>query len=248
MYTQDNKFYIAHGPQGAICINGKMANRHGLIAGATGTGKTVSLQVIAESFCQAGVPCFMADIKGDLSGISQPGKISSFIEKRIPEFGLNPEVLNFEGCPVRFYDVFGKQGHPMRTRMSNMGPLLLSRLLGLNDVQSGVLNIVFKVADERGLLLDDIKDLRAMLDYVGKHASEYTTKYGNVSQASIGAIQRSLLVLEDQGGDKFFGEPSFDIHCLRWVTWRNPNSYSSLTKPTCYLKTRLKRLSTRLSK
>ena len=214
MYTQDNKFYIAHGPQGAICINGKMANRHGLIAGATGTGKTVSLQVIAESFCQAGVPCFMADIKGDLSGISQPGKISSFIEKRIPEFGLTPEVLNFEGCPVRFYDVFGKQGHPMRTRMSNMGPLLLSRLLGLNDVQSGVLNIVFKVADERGLLLDDIKDLRAMLDYVGKHASEYTTKYGNVSQASIGAIQRSLLVLEDQGGDKFFGEPSFDIQDL----------------------------------
>ena len=179
-----------------------MANRHGLIAGATGTGKTVSLQVIAESFCNAGVPCFMADIKGDLSGISQPGKISGFIQKRIPEFGLNEEELEFAGCPVRFYDVFGKQGHPMRTRVSNMGPLLLSRLLGLNDVQSGVLNIVFKVADERGLMLDDLKDLRAMIDYVGKHASEYTTKYGNVSTASIGAIQRSLLVLEDQGGEK----------------------------------------------
>ena len=210
----DNKLYIAHGPEGAICINGKMANRHGLIAGATGTGKTVSLQVIAESFCNAGVPCFMADIKGDLSGISQPGKISGFIQKRIPEFGLNEEELEFAGCPVRFYDVFGKQGHPMRTRVSNMGPLLLSRLLGLNEVQSGVLNIVFKVADERGLMLDDLKDLRAMIDYVGKHASEYTTKYGNVSTASIGAIQRSLLVLEDQGGEKFFGEPSFDIYDL----------------------------------
>lgn len=208
---KDNQFYIAHGPNGAICINGKMANRHGLIAGATGTGKTVSLQVIAESFCQAGVPCFMADMKGDLSGISQPGRISSFIEKRIPEFGLNAEELEFDGCPVRFYDVFGKQGHPMRTRISNMGPLLLTRLMGLNDIQGGVLNIVFKVADERGLMLDDLKDLRSMLDYVGKHASEYTTKYGNISTASIGAIQRSLLALEDQGANQFFGEPSFDI-------------------------------------
>ena len=155
---KDNQFYIAHGPEGAICINGKMANRHGLIAGATGTGKTVSLQVIAESFCNAGVPCFMADMKGDLSGISQPGKVTGFIEKRMPEFGLEEADLQFEGCPVRFYDVFGKEGHPMRTRMSNMGPLLLSRLLGLNDIQSGVLNIVFKVADERGLLLDDLKE------------------------------------------------------------------------------------------
>lgn len=208
---KDNQFYIAHGPNGAICINGKMANRHGLIAGATGTGKTVSLQVIAESFCQAGVPCFMADMKGDLSGISQPGKISSFIEKRIPEFGLNQDELQFEGCPVRFYDVFAEQGHPMRTRISNMGPLLLSRLLSLNDIQSGVLNIVFKVADERGLLLDDLKDLRSMLDYVAKHATEYTTKYGNISTASVGAIQRSLLALEDQGANLFFGEPAFDI-------------------------------------
>ena len=214
MYTQDNKFYIAHGPEGAICINGKMANRHGLVAGATGTGKTVTLQVIAESFSKAGVPCFMADMKGDLSGISQAGSISSFIEKRIPEFGMNQAELEFEGCPVRFYDLFGEQGHPMRTRISNMGPLLLSRLLGLNEVQSGVLNIVFKVADERGLLLDDLKDLRSMINYVGKHASEYTTQYGNISTASIGAIQRSLLALEDQRGDLFFGEPSFDIHDL----------------------------------
>ena len=211
---KDNQFYIAHGPNGAICINGKMANRHGLIAGATGTGKTVSLQVIAESFCQAGVPCFMADIKGDLSGISQPGKVSSFIEKRIPEFGLNQEELAFEGCPVRFYDVFGKQGHPMRTRVSNMGPLLLSRLLGLNEVQSGVLTIVFKVADERGLLILDLKDLRSVLDYVSKHAKEYTTKYGNIAPQTIGAIQRALLQLESQGAEQFFGEPAFDIQDL----------------------------------
>ncbi len=208
---KDNQLYIAHGPEGAICLNPKMANRHGLIAGATGTGKTVTLQVIAESFSQAGVPCFMADMKGDLSGIGQPGKVTGFIEKRMAEFGLNQDSLEFEGCPTRFYDVFGEQGHPMRTRISNMGPLLLSRLLGLNDTQSGVLNIVFKVADERGLLLDDLKDLRSMLDYVAKNAKELGTKYGNIAAASVGAIQRSLLALEDQGADKFFGEPSFDI-------------------------------------
>ena len=187
-----------------------MANRHGLIAGATGTGKTVTLQVMAESFCQAGVPCFMADMKGDLSGISQTGAMSSFIEKRLPEFGLeNPE---FQACPVRFYDVFGEQGHPIRATISQMGPLLLSRLLGLNDTQEGVLNIVFRIADERGLQILDMKDLRSMLDYVSKHAREYTTTYGNISAATVGAIQRSLLQLEDQGANKFFGEPSFDIH------------------------------------
>ena len=168
-----------------------MANRHGLIAGATGTGKTVTLQVMAESFCQAGVPCFMADMKGDLSGISQTGAMSSFIEKRLPEFGLeNPE---FQACPVRFYDVFGEQGHPIRATISQMGPLLLSRLLGLNDTQEGVLNIVFRIADERGLQILDMKDLRSMLDYVSKHAREYTTTYGNISAATVGAIQRSLL-------------------------------------------------------
>ena len=141
-----------------------MANRHGLIAGATGTGKTVTLQVMAETFCQAGVPCFMADMKGDLSGISQTGKMSSFIEKRLPEFGIeNPE---FQPCPVRFYDVFGEQGHPMRATISQMGPMLLSRLLQLNETQDGVLNIVFRIADDRGLLLLDLKDLQAMLDWV----------------------------------------------------------------------------------
>jgi hypothetical protein len=189
-----------------------MANRHGLIAGATGTGKTVTLQVMAETFCQAGVPCFMADMKGDLSGISQVGKLSGFIEKRMPEFGIeNPE---FQACPVRFFDVFGEQGHPMRATISQMGPMLLSRLLQLNETQDGVLNIVFRIADDRGLLLLDLKDLQAMLDWVSKHTREYTTKYGNISVQTIGAIQRALLQLENQGADKFFGEPSFDIQDL----------------------------------
>ena len=212
MLDKERGLYIAHCANGALSITGKMANRHGLIAGATGTGKTVTLQVMAETFCQAGVPCFMADMKGDLSGISQVGKMSGFIEKRLPEFGIeNPE---FQSCPVRFFDVFGEQGHPMRATISQMGPQLLSRLLQLNETQDGVLNIVFRIADERGLLLDDLKDLRAMLDWVSQHAKEYTTKYGNITTATIGAIQRSLLQLEQQGADKFFGLPSFDIYDL----------------------------------
>ena len=203
---------MAHCEDGALSIQSKMANRHGLIAGATGTGKTVSLQVLAETFSQIGVPCFMADMKGDLSGISQKGQMSGFIEKRLPEFGIeNPE---FQACPVRFYDVFGEEGHPIRATVSQMGPQLLSRLLGLNETQDGVLNIVFRIADERGMMIIDLKDLRAMLEYVSKHAKEYTMKYGNVSTASIGAIQRALLQLEAQGADKFLGEPSFDIYDL----------------------------------
>ena len=212
MYDNERGLYIAHCSNGALSITGKMANRHGLIAGATGTGKTVTLQVMAETFCQAGVPCFMADMKGDLSGISQVGKMSGFIEKRLPEFGIeNPQ---FQSCPVRFFDVYGEQGHPMRATISQMGPMLLSRLMGLNETQDGVLNIVFRIADERGLLLLDLKDLRSMLDWVSKHAKEYTTKYGYVTSATIGAIQRALLQLENQGADKFFGEPSFDIYDL----------------------------------
>ena len=209
MYDKERGFYIAHCSNGALSIQGKMANRHGLIAGATGTGKTVTLQVMAETFCQAGVPCFMADMKGDLSGISQPGKMSGFIEKRLPEFGL--ESPEFQACPVRFFDVYGEQGHPMRATISQMGPQLLSRLMSLNDTQDGVLNIVFRIADERGLLLIDIKDLRSMLDWVSKNAKQYTTKYGNISVQTIGAIQRALLQLEQQGADRFFGEPAFDI-------------------------------------
>lgn len=212
MYDQNKGLYVAHCNKGPISIIGKMANRHGLIAGATGTGKTVTLQVLAETFSQAGVPCFMADMKGDLSGISQTGKLSSFIEKRCAEFGIeNPQ---FQPCPVRFYDVFGEKGHPMRSTISEMGPQLLSRLLGLNDVQSGILDIIFRVADDKGLLLIDIKDLRAMLNYVSEHAAEYRSTYGNISPASIGAIQRAMLSLENQGADQFFAEPSFEIEDL----------------------------------
>lgn len=212
MYDKEKGLYVAHGPNGPITICGKMANRHGLIAGATGTGKTVTLQVLAETFCQAGVPCFMADMKGDLSGISQTGTMNGFIEKRCAEFGItSPE---FGSCPVRFFDVFGEQGHPMRTTVSEMGPQLLARLLELNETQTGILNIVFRIADDRGLLLIDMKDLRSMLDYVAKNAKEYTSSYGNITTQSVGAIQRALLTLENQGADKFFAEPAFDIYDL----------------------------------
>ena len=215
MYDKERGLYIAHCDNGNLCITGKMANRHGLIAGATGTGKTVTLQVMAETFCQAGVPCFMADMKGDLSGISQPGRMSGFIEKRLPEFfGGEQLPMDFQSCPVRFYDVYGEQGHPMRATVSQMGPQLLSRLLGLNDTQDGVLNIAFRIADERGLLILDLKDLRSVLDFVSKNAKQYTTKYGNISTQSVGAIQRALLQLENQGADRFFGEPAFDIQDL----------------------------------
>ena len=212
MLDKERGLYVAHCANGPISIVGKMANRHGLVAGATGTGKTVTLQVLAETFCQAGVPCFMADMKGDLSGISQVGKLSGFIEKRLPEFGIeNPQ---FQSCPVRFFDVFGEQGHPMRSTISNMGPDLLGRLMELNETQTGVLNIVFKIADDNGLLLIDVKDLRAMLNFVGQNAAEFTVQYGMISTMTIGAIQRALLALESQGADKFFGEPSFDIYDL----------------------------------
>ncbi len=208
----NNKLYVAHCDNGELCLTGKMCNRHGLIAGATGTGKTVTLQVLAETFSQAGVPVFAADMKGDLSGISQEGKMSGFIEKRCPEFGIeNPE---FNGCPTRVYDVFGEQGTAMRTTVSEMGPQLMARLMELNDVQAGVLNVVFRIADDKGLLLIDLKDLRLMLDFVGKNASMFTTQYGNISSASIGAIVRSVLAIESEGGDKFFGEPAFDINDL----------------------------------
>ena len=212
MYDSNHGLWIAHCENGPLSIVGKMANRHGLVAGATGTGKTVTLQVMAESFCQAGVPCFMADMKGDLSGISQPGRTNGFIEKRMPEFGIeNPQ---FQSCPVRFYDVFGEQGHPMRCTISQMGPQLLTRILGLTDAQEGVLNIMFRIADERGLLLDDIKDMRACLTYISQHASEYSQVYGNIASVSVGGIQRALLTLENEGADKLFGQPSFDIYDL----------------------------------
>jgi hypothetical protein len=209
---KDGQLYIAHCDNGNINLVGNMANRHGLIAGATGTGKTVTLQVLAETFSQAGVPCFMADMKGDLSGISQAGRLSGFIEKRMPEFGIeNPQ---FAGCPTRFFDVFGEQGFPMRATVSAMGPQLLARLMELTEVQAGVLNAVFRIADDNNLLLIDLKDLKLMLDFVGKNAAKFTTEYGNIALASIGAIQRSVLQIESEGGDKFFGEPAFDVEDL----------------------------------
>jgi DNA helicase HerA-like ATPase len=203
--------YVAHGTS-PIYLNAQMANRHGLIAGATGTGKTVSLQVLAEAFSADGIPVFMADVKGDLSGIGKPGAMNKIIEKRTQEFGLHD--FNFQSYPTCFYDVFGKQGHPFRTTISGMGPLLLARLLNLNDVQTGALNLVFRIADDNGLLLIDLKDLRLMLEYVGNNAKQFTTSYGTVTGMSIGAIQRGLLSLETQGGDSFFGEPDFDIYDL----------------------------------
>jgi DNA helicase HerA-like ATPase len=186
-----------------------LANRHGLITGATGTGKTITLQTMAESFSRIGVPVFMADVKGDLTGISQVGSLSDKIASILKERGLQPPAPS--RCPATLWDVFGEQGHPVRATVSDMGPLLLSRMLALNEIQQGVLQLVFKIADDSGLLLLDLKDLRAMLQYVGDNAAQFTTEYGNVSAASIGAIQRGLLQIEEQGGEQFFGEPMLNI-------------------------------------
>src|SRR5512139_3289885 len=187
----------------------QMANRHGLITGATGTGKTVTLQTLAEHFSRIGVPCFMSDVKGDLSGISQPGGGNAKVAERVAMLKL--DGFEHQGYPVTFWDPFGEGGHPVRATVSDMGPLLLSRMLDLNETQSGVLNLVFKVVDDNGLLLLDLKDLRSMLAFVGDNARQFTTEYGNVSAASIGAIQRGLLALESQGGDQLFGEPMLNI-------------------------------------
>lgn len=204
-----NPLLIAtHGDVACSILPGQ-ANRHGLITGATGTGKTVSLQKLAESFSLLGVPVFMADVKGDLTGISQTGSVSGKLAAVLQERGI--AVPEPQACPVTLWDVFGEQGHPVRATISDMGPLLLARMLDLNDTQSGVLNLVFKIADDNGLLLLDLKDLRSMLQYVADNSKQFTTQYGNVSAASVGAIQRGLLALESQGGDKFFGEPMLNI-------------------------------------
>ncbi|MBL8385478.1 MAG: DUF853 domain-containing protein [Burkholderiales bacterium] len=189
-----------------------LANRHGLITGATGTGKTVTLQKLAESFSAIGVPVFMADIKGDLTGIARPGKASPRLAERLAALKL--EEPAWAGCPVTLWDVFGEKGHPVRATISDMGPLLIGRMLNLNDTQEGVLQLVFKIADDNGLMLLDLKDLRAMLQFVGENASKFTTEYGNISAASVGAIQRGLLAIEAQGGEKFFGEPMLNIDDL----------------------------------
>ena len=193
-----------------VYLEPTMANRHGLIAGATGTGKTITIKVLAESFSEMGVPVFLADIKGDLAGTCKKGEESEGVLKRVDKLAL--DNFDFKSFPVRFYDVFGEKGHPIRTTVSDMGPILLSRLLNLTEIQTGVLNIVFHIADDSDLLLIDLKDLRSMLTFVGNHLNEFTLEYGNMTKQSIGAIQRALLVLEDEGGNLFFGEPMMDIN------------------------------------
>lgn len=205
---KDKKIFMARADEPLFMLP-QMANRHGLIAGATGTGKTITMKVMAESFSDMGVPVFLADAKGDLTGMCMPGEDSENIRSRAEKFAL--ENFELKSYPTRFWDIFGEHGVPIRVTVSDMGPVLLGRLLGLTDVQAGVLNIVFRVADDHGLLLLDLKDLRAMLQYVGDNRAEFTTQYGNVSTASIGAIQRALLSFEDEGGEQFFGEPALDI-------------------------------------
>ena len=207
MYT-DRKIWMAQSEKNLYLLP-SMANRHGLIAGATGTGKTITMKVMAESFSDMGVPVFLADVKGDLTGMCKPGQDSEDMRQRLENFGI--EGFTYQNYPTRFWDIFGEQGIPVRVTVSSMGPTLLARLLGLTEVQSGVLNIVFHVADDNGLLLLDLKDLRAMLQFVGDNRAEFTTAYGNVSAASIGAIQRALLAFENEGAEQFFGEPELNI-------------------------------------
>jgi uncharacterized protein len=203
---------IARSQDQEIALLPALANRHGCITGATGTGKTVTLQVLAQALSDIGVPVFMADVKGDLSGLAKAGTLTPKLQQRIAQLGIAEPA--WAACPVTFWDVFGEQGHPLRATISDLGPLLLARMLNLNDTQEGVLQLVFKIADDNGLLLLDTKDLRAMLQYVGDSASSFQTEYGNISAASIGAIQRGLLGIEEQGGDRFFGEPMLNIDDL----------------------------------
>ena len=215
MYLNDvEKIWLATGGE-RVYLEPAMANRHGLIAGATGTGKTVTLKVVAESFSEMGVPTFIADIKGDVSGMCREGCENKHIRRSIDTMGI--ENFTYTPFPVRFFDVYARQGHPVRTTITEMGPVLLARLLGLNETQTGVLRIVFRIADDKQLLLLDLKDLRSMIQHVGDHANEYKLQYGNVSAQTLGAIQRALLTLEDEGGDIFFGEPALDI--ADWFDW-----------------------------
>ncbi|WP_395668798.1 helicase HerA-like domain-containing protein [Rhodoferax sp.] len=223
---QDEGILIAQrtaGGQGIQCfLRPDKANRHGLITGATGTGKTITLQSLAEGFSNLGVPVFLADIKGDLTGLSQPGALGDKLGKVITERGLPTPA--FSAFPTTVWDVFGQQGHPVRATVSDLGPLLLSRMLNLNETQAGVLQLVFKIADDDGLMLLDMKDLRAMCQHVGDNASSYTTEYGNISAASIGAIQRGLMQIESQGGDRFFGEPMLNIADFMQTDSRYPGA------------------------
>lgn len=204
--------WIGQSENGKECILPRMANRHGLIAGATGTGKTITLKVLAESFSDAGVPVFLADVKGDLAGLCRPGAASDDMQKRIAQFGLLEAGFTCHAYPVCFWDIFGEKGLPLRTTISEMGPTLLARLMDLTDAQTDIMSIVFRIADDEGLLLLDMRDLRAMLNYVAENSKEYSARYGNMARQSINSILRGLVALEEQGGDKFFGEPALDIH------------------------------------
>lgn len=206
----NDRIWVGTSDEGPVCLLPRMANRHGLISGATGTGKTVTLQVLAEGFSGLGVPVFLADVKGDLAGLCCPGEGSARIDERLNACGVSG--FSFRACPVAFWDVFGEMGHPVRATVSEMGPLLLSRMLGLNDTQAGVLHLVFRIADDQRMPLIDLKDIRAMLSCVGEDPGRYTLDYGNISKASLGAIQRALAILEEQGGDVFFGEPALDMN------------------------------------
>lgn len=210
----ENKMWVAMDKDSGekVSILPKMANRHGLIAGATGTGKTITLKVLAESFSDAGVPVFLADVKGDLAGMCRPGVDNSNMQERISRFGLAEAGFNYHAYPVSFWDIFEEKGLPLRTTITEMGATLLARLMDLTPTQTDILTLVFRIADDEGILLIDSKDLRAMLSYVGEHNKDYTTEYGNIAKQSIGAIVRAVVALEEQGGDKFFGEPALDIH------------------------------------
>ena len=208
---KDNEIWVASDGDAKLCIKSKYANRHGLIAGATGTGKTVTLKVMAESFSDAGVPVFLSDIKGDLSGICKPGEEKESITKRVAELGMG-EDFSFKAYPTVFWDIFGKKGLPLRTTISEFGPMLLAKLLDLNQIQTDILNVIFKIADDEGLLLIDLKDLKSMLNYVSENAADYKAEYGNIAPQSVNAIMRGLVALGDKGGDIFFGEPALDIN------------------------------------
>ncbi len=208
---KENEIWVASDGDAKLCIKSKYANRHGLIAGATGTGKTVTLKVMAESFSDAGVPVFLSDIKGDLSGMCKPGEEKESITKRVTELGMG-EDFSFKAYPTVFWDIFGKKGLPLRTTISEFGPMLLAKLLDLNQIQTDILNIIFKIADDEGLLLIDLKDLKSMLNYVSENAADYKAEYGNIAPQSVNAIMRGLVALGDKGGDVFFGEPALDIN------------------------------------
>ena len=225
----ENKILVGKSGDEPVCISPKMANRHGMIAGATGTGKTVTLKVLAESFSDCGVPVFLADVKGDLAGMCCPGVSNENVDKRVTGMGLAQLGFDFKAYPTCFWDVYGKGGLPLRTTISEMGPLLLGRILGLNDTQADILTVIFRIADDEGLLLIDSKDLRSMLQYVGENAKEYTLKYGNISKQSLGAVLRSVMALEAEGGDLFFGEPALNIG--DWLCTDNSGRVGDPEKP-----------------